>query len=172
MRNYANADVVAMLNDAIMKQMDVEVNMENAVAKIVNHHLYLNEWAKPYTENIAKIIEQVDPFVHVYNEKLRRWRRRNKIIMVVIYLLLRNTPLQESDLPLLRAGVVTQEKVSVLPAILEFRPELKPRFFIVPYCSFVQKKSYVEERATLNKKIRTDTAEPSIKSQKKRKKES
>ncbi|MCH1402201.1 MAG: alkaline phosphatase family protein [Schleiferiaceae bacterium] len=65
-RNYANADVVAMLNDAIVEEMDVEVNLENAVSKIINHHLYLNDWAKPYAEEIAKIIEQVDPFVHVY----------------------------------------------------------------------------------------------------------
>ncbi len=65
-RNYANADVVAMLNDAIAEGMDVEVNLENAVSKIINHHLYLNDWAKPYAEEIAKIIEQVDPFVHVY----------------------------------------------------------------------------------------------------------
>jgi predicted AlkP superfamily pyrophosphatase or phosphodiesterase len=72
-RNYANADVVAMLNDAIVEEMDVEVNLENAVSKIINHHLYLNDWAKPYAEEIAKIVEQVDPFVHVYTaDEVRR----------------------------------------------------------------------------------------------------
>ena len=72
-RNYANADVVAMLNDAIVEEIDVEVNLENAVSKIINHHLYLNDWAKPYAEEIAKIVEQVDPFVHVYTaDEVRR----------------------------------------------------------------------------------------------------
>ncbi len=72
-RNYANADVVAMLNDAIDEQVDLPINMENAVAKIINHHLYLNDWAKPYAKEIAKIIEQVDPFVHVYTaDEVRR----------------------------------------------------------------------------------------------------
>jgi predicted AlkP superfamily pyrophosphatase or phosphodiesterase len=72
-RNYANADVVAMLNDAIVEEMDVDVNLENAVSKIINHHLYLNDWAKPYADEIAKIVEQVDPFVHVYTaDEVRR----------------------------------------------------------------------------------------------------
>jgi len=72
-RNYANADVVATLNDAINEQVDLPINMENAVAKIINHHLYLNDWAKPYAKEIAKIIEQVDPFVHVYTaDEVRR----------------------------------------------------------------------------------------------------
>ena len=72
-RNYANADVVAMLNEAISSQMDIEINMENAVSKIINHHLYLNDWAKPYAKEVAKIIEQVDPFVHVYTaDEVRR----------------------------------------------------------------------------------------------------
>ncbi len=65
-RNYANADVVAQLNDRIVNELDVQVDMEQAVSKIINHHIYLNEWAKPFTAEIAKIAEQMDPFVHVY----------------------------------------------------------------------------------------------------------
>lgn len=72
-RNYANADVVTQLNDRIVNELDVQVNMENAVAKIINHHIYLNDWAKPYTLEIAKITEQMDPFVHVYTaDEIRR----------------------------------------------------------------------------------------------------
>ena len=65
-RNYANADVVAQLNDHIVNELDVQVDMEQAVSKIINHHIYLNAWAKPFTVEIAKIAEQMDPFVHVY----------------------------------------------------------------------------------------------------------
>ena len=65
-RNYANADVVAQLNDRIVSELDVQVDMVQAVSKIINHHIYLNAWAKPFTAEIAKIAEQMDPFVHVY----------------------------------------------------------------------------------------------------------
>ena len=72
-RNYANADVVTQLNDRIVNEMDVQINLENAVSKIINHHIYLNAWAKPFTADIAKIAEQMDPFIHVYTaDEIRR----------------------------------------------------------------------------------------------------
>jgi hypothetical protein len=68
-RNYANADVVTELNDAIESVLGIE----SAVAKIINHHIYLNDWAKPKAAAIAVIAEQVDPFVHVYTaDEVRR----------------------------------------------------------------------------------------------------
>jgi predicted AlkP superfamily pyrophosphatase or phosphodiesterase len=64
-RNYANADVVAGLNEWISEKL----NIDDAVAKIVNHHLYLNPWAVKDAEDIAYVAEQMDPFLHVYTAK-------------------------------------------------------------------------------------------------------
>ena len=72
-RNYANADVVAMMNDAIESNLMAGTNLESAVARIINHHIYLNNWAKPWAKEIALIVEQLDPFVHVYTaDQVRR----------------------------------------------------------------------------------------------------
>ena len=68
-RNYANADVVMGLNSWIEDQLGIE----DAVAKILNHHLYLNDWAKDKATEIAIVAEQYDPFAHVYTaDDIRR----------------------------------------------------------------------------------------------------
>jgi len=61
-RNFQNADVVASTNDKIQ----AELGIDNAISKIINHHIFLNEWAKKDLEAIALVVEQTDPFVHVY----------------------------------------------------------------------------------------------------------
>lgn len=71
--HYINADVVTELNDLIDSQNWEGKNMQNSVAKIINHNIYLNEWAKPHINEIAKIIEGHDPFLHVYTaDEVRR----------------------------------------------------------------------------------------------------
>jgi len=53
---------VASTNDKIQ----AELGIDNAISKIINHHIFLNEWAKKDLEAIALVVEQTDPFVHVY----------------------------------------------------------------------------------------------------------
>jgi len=61
-RNFQNADVVAATNDRIAEALGIE----NAISKLVNHHIFLNSWAKKEVDAIALVVEQTDPFVHVY----------------------------------------------------------------------------------------------------------
>lgn len=61
-RNFQNADVVAATNDRIAEALGIE----NAISKMVNHHIFLNSWAKKEVAAIALVVEQADPFVHVY----------------------------------------------------------------------------------------------------------
>ena len=61
-RNYQNADVVGDLNLRIENILGVK----NAVFKIFNHHIHLNDWAKEYATQIAVITEGIDPFMRVY----------------------------------------------------------------------------------------------------------
>ena len=42
------------------------LGIENAVYKIFNHHIHLNNWAKEYATQIALIVESSDPFMRVY----------------------------------------------------------------------------------------------------------
>jgi predicted AlkP superfamily pyrophosphatase or phosphodiesterase len=61
-RNFQNADVVAATNDRIAEALGID----NAISKMVNHHIFLNSWAKKEVDAIALVVEQTDPFVHVY----------------------------------------------------------------------------------------------------------
>ena len=62
MRNYQNADVIGDLNLRIKSQLGIE----NAVFKIFNHHIHLNNWAIEHASEIALVVEGSDPFMRVY----------------------------------------------------------------------------------------------------------
>ena len=61
-RNYQNADVIGDVNERIQELLGIE----NAVFKIFNHHIHLNNWAKERASDIALIVEATDPFLRVY----------------------------------------------------------------------------------------------------------
>lgn len=78
-RNYQNADVVAATNDFIEEQLGVE----DAIAKIVNHHIFLNTWAKERKTEIALLVEQQDPFLHVYTSETVRQGGGDELISLL-----------------------------------------------------------------------------------------
>ena len=67
-QNYQNADVLTQLND----QIEERLGIQSAVGKIINHHIFLNDWAKASGLPITLIVEGMDPFAHAYSaEQIR-----------------------------------------------------------------------------------------------------
>jgi predicted AlkP superfamily pyrophosphatase or phosphodiesterase len=78
-RNFQNADVVAATNDRIAEELGVE----NAISKIINHHIFLNSWAKKDANEIALVVEQTDPFLHVYSSNEIRMGHGDELVALL-----------------------------------------------------------------------------------------
>lgn len=78
-RNYQNADVILTVNERIRESLGID----RAVTKIINHHLFLSDEAKARAEEIALLIEGIDPFVHVYTSKEVRVANGDELIRLL-----------------------------------------------------------------------------------------
>ena len=78
-QNYQNADVLTQLND----QIEERLGIQSAVGKIINHHIFLNDWAKESVLPITLIVEGIDPFAHAYSAEQIRTGSDDELIKML-----------------------------------------------------------------------------------------